>query len=773
MLRQQASLGATMTVSLRAQHLPLQTPGIKAPVVSLSAAPSSVEYNGNSTLTWSSTNADTCTASGDWSGAKETSGTEAVGPLTADSTFTLSCSGAGGNISRSAAVNVASQSGSNWLSESFDGYAVGDDPINWFDTARDNSMSHDEAMFKVFDVEGQKVSGTAQTATTNIHSHYIGAGSESWTNYEYTGRMRISGVRDGIGVTFFSDYPNTDSYYRLRRQGSGAFHISPHGSGIGCSGTTDTGVVPAANAWYLFKIQVENTSSQTEVRARVWREGSSEPASWQASCSDTGTRRTSGTVGLWGVVSGQDSGTKHWDDLVTKSLTSPQGPTLTFTANPTSIDYNGSTTLTWSSTNADSCTATDDWSATKGTSGNETVGPLTAGSTFTLTCSGSGGEVIKSATVSVGAAPQSPTLTLTTNPTTVDYNGSTTLTWSSTNADGCTATGGWSGSKGTSGAESVGPLTADSTFTLTCSGSGGEVIKSATVTVGAAPQSPTLTLTTNPNTVDYNGSTTLTWSSTNADGCTATGGWSGSKGTSGAESVGPLTADSTFTLTCSGSGGEVIKLATVTVGAAPQSPTLTLTANPTTTEYNGSTTLSWSSTHADSCMASGDWSGSKGISGSETVGSLTVDSTFTLSCSGAGGNINRSAAVNVGSQPVSNWLSESFDGFAVGDDPINWFDTARDNSMSQDETMFKVFDVAGQKVFGTSQTATTNIHSHYIGAGSESWKNYEYTGRMRISGVRDEHWGDVLFGLSQYRQLLSSSQTRKRRPSTFLLMDPV
>ena len=162
-------------------------------------------------------------------------------------------------------------------------------------------------------------------------------------------------------------------------------------------------MVPAANAWYLFKIQVEDTSSQTEVRARVWREGSSEPASWQASCSDTGTRRTSGTVGLWGVVSGKDSGTKHWDDLVVKSIGSPQSPTLTLTATPTTVDAGGSATLTWSSTHADSCLASGDWSGSKAASGNEIMGPLTGDTTYTLTCSGAGGSSNKTVAIAVGA----------------------------------------------------------------------------------------------------------------------------------------------------------------------------------------------------------------------------------------------------------------------------------------------------------------------------------------------------------------------------------
>ena len=80
-----------------------------APAVSLAATPLSVTSGGSSTLTWSSTNATSCTASGAWSGAKATSGSQSTGPLTASSSFTLTCTGTTGaqtNASKSAMVFV-------------------------------------------------------------------------------------------------------------------------------------------------------------------------------------------------------------------------------------------------------------------------------------------------------------------------------------------------------------------------------------------------------------------------------------------------------------------------------------------------------------------------------------------------------------------------------------------------------------------------------------------------------------------------------------------
>jgi hypothetical protein len=64
------------------------------------------------------------------------------------------------------------------------------------------------------------------------------------------------------------------------------------------------------------------------------------------------------------------------------------------------------------------------------------------------------------------------------------------LSWSSTNATSCTASGAWSGTKAISGTASTGGLTANETYTLTCTGTGGSATQSATVTVGAAASPP-------------------------------------------------------------------------------------------------------------------------------------------------------------------------------------------------------------------------------------------------------------------------------------------
>lgn len=81
-----------------------------APTVTLAASPASVPNGSTTTLTWNSTNATACTASGAWSGSKATTGSQPSGALTSSSTFTLTCTGAGGNANQSVTVTIASPS---------------------------------------------------------------------------------------------------------------------------------------------------------------------------------------------------------------------------------------------------------------------------------------------------------------------------------------------------------------------------------------------------------------------------------------------------------------------------------------------------------------------------------------------------------------------------------------------------------------------------------------------------------------------------------------
>jgi uncharacterized repeat protein (TIGR01451 family) len=104
------------------------------------------------------------------------------------------------------------------------------------------------------------------------------------------------------------------------------------------------------------------------------------------------------------------------------------------------------------------------------------------------------------------------------------------------------------------------------------------------------------------------------------------------------------------------SQGYVTFEATLT-GCQQTVPTVDIKANGSdgtvTIPYNSSANLTWTSTNATSCYASGDWSGTKGTSGSETTYNLTYSKTYTITCTGSGGSASDSVTVNTQSQQIS------------------------------------------------------------------------------------------------------------------------
>jgi len=93
-----------------------------------------------------------------------------------------------------------------------------------------------------------------------------------------------------------------------------------------------------------------------------------------------------------------------WCD--TANFTSIAPLSVSISASPTSIAYNGSSTITWASTSASSCSVSP--SGWTGTSGSQNTGALTSNRTYTVSCNGiAGGSTSATATVTVGAAPPS------------------------------------------------------------------------------------------------------------------------------------------------------------------------------------------------------------------------------------------------------------------------------------------------------------------------------------------------------------------------------
>src|SRR3989344_5843239 len=87
---------------------------------------------------------------------------------------------------------------------------------------------------------------------------------------------------------------------------------------------------------------------------------------------------------------------------------------------------------------------------------------------------------------------------------------------------------------------------------------------------------------------------------------------------------------------------------------SPEPPAVTISANPNPVPYNTASAIIWSSTNATSCFATGDWSGSKPISGIDSTGNLTSEKIYGITCSRPGASNAKSVTVSVDPSTIPN-----------------------------------------------------------------------------------------------------------------------
>lgn len=245
-----------------------------------------------------------------------------------------------------------------------------------------------------------------------------------------------------------------------------------------------------------------------------------------------------------------------------------------------------------------------------------------------------------------------PVVTIAASPSTVAIGGSATLSWSSSDNSGnssaisCTVTGGGLSSTASNNSGlTTGPLTTDTTYSITCTNAAGSTTK--TTTVGAVTK-PVITLTATPTIV---GTVTgkvsnLKWTSTNATSCSRTGGLSPWPATSSTLNnttgiaVSPTTA-TTYSITCVNSSGStpVSTTASTLVSVWP-APVVSISDS---ISRFGIATINWSYSNATSCTLNGTgWSGTNPavLSTSTTSGSYPNaprGKTYGFSCTGPSG----------------------------------------------------------------------------------------------------------------------------------------
>ena len=108
---------------------------------------------------------------------------------------------------------------------------------------------------------------------------------------------------------------------------------------------------------------------------------------------------SAGTVTFWEVAFNDNL--TGWVYQSALALASPTAPTLSFSANPSGMARGDSSMMSWSSTNATSCSGTG--FSPSGVSGSASVSP-TVTTTYNITCTGSGGSTTRTTPVIVNPA---------------------------------------------------------------------------------------------------------------------------------------------------------------------------------------------------------------------------------------------------------------------------------------------------------------------------------------------------------------------------------
>lgn len=649
---------ATVTVGDRVDNWQLCPEGVPFPTVNLQSNATSIANGGSVTLTWTSTFADRVSASSGpgFGSVSATSGTLTINNLTSSTTFSITVANARGTATSSVNISVAAPPPPPPPEPPppppcCDEYYIyrygGGQTITRTATIThfyNNATSTDISLTVSGDSFVVRAINTGSSNTTGLGSRYY--------EFDLSRLNLLEGVRYTVSVSSISSttangdltianitlvpgFPSyTNSGFTIAFQRQGVASLSE----------------PSTSLFGTFCRQFTITLTQDAVSRRGrWYKSSPQFNTWfpvVSSCLDDMKsaqdvyvevlNRPAGINEIEGAV--DIVRTSGVNTLRSNLLSSTERTSIISSGNPLDINnknFNRSYPKTSCNRDYSSLPVEIFFDTTFSDNPQDTTRDLRRNGIFSA-CSGA------------------PTVSLSASSTTVSHNGSLTLTWTSSNATSVAYSN--FGASSVGGSITLSNLTSTTSvsivriYTIRVAGPGGIATRSVTVTI--LPPRPSLSLTANPSTVDFNGSTTLTWSSANASSVVSSN--FGATTINGNTTITNLTSNRRFTISVSGSGGSTETSVDVTVRA--QAPTVNLCAtvfvptNPTDPLPTGTTTssgtlltntktcessitvdyaayvlLEWTSTNATSISSSGT---GFSLSSSQTNGSFLIPYQF-------------------------------------------------------------------------------------------------------------------------------------------------
>lgn len=381
-------------------------------------------------------------------------------------------------------------------------------------------------------------------------------------------------------------------------------------------------------------------------------------------------------------------GSSGWSTPVPVTVNHP-APTMTlyrsidgtsWSASNGTMSWNGSLRLYWVSANTTSCTGT--WfSGTTVTSGTSDGPPLPgygSSRTYSLTCTGPGGSISRSITVS-RSSPPAPSINFqhdrhdggwaTTANRYLNWNQSIRLYWSGSNVTYCTGTNFSTGNAISGYVSPTNPgYNSWVTYTVTCYGPGGSTSRSVSAH-RYAPPAPVVTLYRSVNgtswsasdaAMPYNGTLAFYWTSSGeVTSCTGsslnTGG--ATSGTNYSPTLPGYGSGIHYGVTCTGPGGSTTVWRYIYRDPLPPAPTVTLSrsinggswsATNGTMPWNGSLAFYWTSSGVvSSCTGTRITTGNatSGTFYSPTLPGYGSSQTYSVTCTGVGGSTTQTRTI--------------------------------------------------------------------------------------------------------------------------------
>ena len=591
------------------------------PSVSLSNSPTLIALGGASALTWSGTNVASCTASGGWSGSRPVSGSETVQP-SATAAYTLTCASGSTTPAQTVTVTVDTQPptvsvsgvtdgaivsgaltataaatddrGIARVEFSLDGSLLLADNTPPYSLAWDTSRSADGAhtlQVQAVDVAGNVASVSLRLTVRNLPIPTVSLGVNPIL-------LGLGGQATLTWTSTAASFCTADGAWSGNEPMSGTLVMNPTATAtytLTCgnsSGTTNQSATitvdavppsvrftaPSGSSLLTGVVQVSIDATddyglqRVEVSADGVALGTLSTAPYTMNWDTTKTSDGAHTLQVQAVdIAGNVS-----TATLGVTVQSIPLPTLSFSASPTLLGVGGSTVLSWSSVQANRCTASGAWSGDQPLGGQATMTPHQT-LTYTLSCLNSSGTIQQNVTITVDAQP--PTVQFTAPPSGAVLQGAVDLAVDAADdhavsridfvIDG-TQIGSsttalyhyrWDTTHSREGGHTLQATALDI--------AGNQSTVTLPVTVWNVPL-PTVSLAVAQPLLGIGGMTTVSWTSTTATNCTASGGWSGDQPLSGQQVVSP-SATTTYTLMCVNTTGSASQSATITVDAVPPS----------------------------------------------------------------------------------------------------------------------------------------------------------------------------------------------------------